>query len=59
MLQLISGGLLETLEILLPKQDSEITSYTQDVLGLLENLFPATESKDGSLSGTLLQLGAD
>lgn len=60
-MQLISGGLLDTLEELLPEQDGEIIVYTQDVLSLLENLFPATEATDGSiaLSGSLLQLGTD
>jgi hypothetical protein len=60
-MQLISGGLLDTLEELLPEQDGEILVYTQDVLCLLENLFPATVAADGSiaLSGSLLQLGSD
>lgn len=60
-MQLISGGLLDTLEELLPDQDAEIAVYTQDVLSLIENLFPATESKEDefTLSGSHLQLGAD
>ena len=48
-MQLISGGLLEILEALLPAPDVEIKSYTQDVLGLLEVLFPTTASKDGEI----------
>lgn len=61
-MQLISGGLLEILESLLPEQDAEMASYTQDVLSLLESLFPAViqpETDAVALNGSLLQLGAD
>ena len=61
-MQLISGGLLETLESLLPEQDAEMASYTQDVLSLLDSLFPAViqpETDAVALNGSLLQLGAD
>lgn len=61
-MQLISGGLLDTLESLLPEQDAEIASYIQDVLGLLDSLFPAAiepETDAFVLNGSLLQLGAD
>lgn len=56
-MQLISGGLLDTLESLLPEQDAEIASYIQDVLGLLDSLFPAAiepETDAFVLNGSLL-----
>jgi hypothetical protein len=58
-MQLISGGIFEILESLIPDENEESAVYTQDVMGLLESLFPATESKDGSiqLTGPLLMLG--
>lgn len=60
-MQLISGGIFEILDSLIPDENEESADYTQDVMGLLESLFPATESKDGSiqLTGPLLMLGND
>ncbi|MFO0117932.1 MAG: hypothetical protein ACK521_10100 [bacterium] len=42
---------------MLPDQDAEMTSYTQDVLGLLDSLFPAaveSGTEKISITGSLL-----
>ena len=47
---------------MLPDQDTEMTSYTQEVLSLLDSLFPAAVepgTENISITGSLLQLGSD
>ena len=60
-MQLITGGILETLGDLISGQNADQATYTTDVLGLLESLFPATENKDGviTFAGTNFMLGND
>lgn len=58
-MQLISGGILETLETLIPDEDAERANYIYEVLGLLESLFPCPETKDGTfeLGGIFFERG--